>query len=658
MFTFLQSSLFQIGVSNAVLATGLALIVFLVTWKSKWPAWSHALWVLVLVKLVAPPIYWVSAELPANASLTTALATSVLTGASNVAVLDEQQSAIQVSVLDVNVSPTNMLPTEESVVPHQFTYPNRFSTFWLTLVWLVGATGFFGVTVYRYLKFKRWLRTAKSAPADLVDLVSSVADEIGLGRVPTVHLVRRVIAPSVYSLGRRAYLLMPVGLSEQLTESELRSVVAHELTHLRRGDHWVRMLEIVAGSLFWWHPVVPFVRRKIHAAADESCDARVVSQNPGAARDYASAMLKTVDFLSGTNSNHTRENAVMPLMIAIGDSRSLMRRMRQISGSAASPSVSTRGRFALAAAAMLLLPLGMLTLAPTTDAGQPPVQESTASDEKNAQNNDPIEDQSEPVGEPSRGWEKFNSRTRNFFNESDDPFGDSDPFASGGSNSAADTSRRIDPVASENMPTAKTAKATIAGEATRESSAERKQAVEERLRAALRSEISMTFPDIRLREALRVLSASIDVPIIVDRVALESVGLTTDTPISLSLTNVSMRSFLQLMLRDLELTYMIKDEVILITTNDVAEKNPTLKTYTLPAELSERSEKILAALTSNVKPDIWKEAGGLSTASVIDNVLIVSTTEAAHDEVETFLGKIESAFKVYQQKQKAVAPGQ
>lgn len=85
---------------------------------------------------------------------------------------------------------------------------------------------------------------------------------------------------------------------------------------------------------------------------------------------------------------------------------------------------------------------------------------------------------------------------------------------------------------------------------------------------------------------------------------------------------------------------------------------PTLKTYQLPAELSERREMILAALTSNVKPDIWKDAGGSSTASAIDNVLIVSTTEAVHDEVETFLQKIESAFKVYQQKPQAVLPEQ
>ncbi len=642
MFTFLQSNLFHVGVSNAVLATGLALLVFLITWRSKWPAWSHALWVLVLVKLVAPPIYWVGAELPASASSITTAATPGT--ASDGVLLGEGPSAIQINTLVANTKVANTIPTtglqvDDTAAANRFSWLSRSSIVWLSIAWLVGAVGVFGVTIYRCAKFKRWLGRAESAPSELVDLVHSVADQVGLGRVPKVLLVRGVIAPSVYSLGRGATLLLPVGLVDQLTDSELKSVVAHELTHLRRGDHWVRLLEIVAGALFWWHPIVPLARRKIHQAADESCDAGVMSQIPNAARDYASAMLKTVDFLSGVRANRNAERAAMPLMIAIGDSRSLMRRIRQISQSAASPSVSLRGRLFLAAAALLLLPVGMLTLAPTSIAGQPPAQESPAKNDKPAGKRNPFETGNQPLDDPSGGRGNRSSRGV-------------DPFGSG---------RRVDPFASENMPTAKATKAPVPGDETQELNAERKQAVEDRLRAALRTETSLRFPDTPLNEALRVLSEAMNVPIIIDRVALEGLGLTSDTPITISLEDVSMRSMLQLMLRDLELTYMIKDEVILITTVEFAEKNPTLKTYILPAELSDRSEKILEALTSNVKPDIWKDEGGSSTASAIDNVLVVSTTETVHDEVETFLRKIEAAFKVFQQKPKPkpkpAAPG-
>src|SRR4051812_28052266 len=61
--------LFEIGVANAVLASVLALVVWFVTRIVRQPALAQLLWVLVLVKLVTPPLIsipWRLERAPAN----------------------------------------------------------------------------------------------------------------------------------------------------------------------------------------------------------------------------------------------------------------------------------------------------------------------------------------------------------------------------------------------------------------------------------------------------------------------------------------------------------------------------------------------------------------------------------------------------------------
>ncbi|MGB7346881.1 MAG: hypothetical protein WBD20_21845 [Pirellulaceae bacterium] len=148
-----------------------------------------------------------------------------------------------------------------------------------------------------------------------------------------------------------------------------------------------------------------------------------------------------------------------------------------------------------------------------------------------------------------------------------------------------------------------------------------------------------------LQEFIQVLSQEAEIPMLIDRRALEEIGLTADEPVTIDLANVSLRSILRLSLRGLDLTYLIKDDVLQITTIQAAEQNLTVIAYALPVELADRSEKIIAALTATVVPDTWQELGGPSSVKAIDNVLVVSAVEPVHDQVVDFIEKVEEAFK-------------
>ena len=77
----------------------------------------------------------------------------------------------------------------------------------------------------------------------------------------------------------------------------------------------------------------------------------------------------------------------------------------------------------------------------------------------------------------------------------------------------------------------------------------------------------------------RQLQDDYGIPIKLDTTALEEIGINTDEPVTVNLHNISLRSALRLMLKDLQLTYIIQDEVLMITTPEEAEANLVVKVY-------------------------------------------------------------------------------
>ena len=95
-------------------------------------------------------------------------------------------------------------------------------------------------------------------------------------RVPPVHMLPLRISPLVWCPGLRPQLLLPIELFARLDVSAQTSILAHELAHVRRKDHLVRLLELLINTLFWWHPVAWWASRELQQSEELCCDALVV----------------------------------------------------------------------------------------------------------------------------------------------------------------------------------------------------------------------------------------------------------------------------------------------------------------------------------------------------------------------------------------------
>ncbi|MFM8892737.1 MAG: hypothetical protein ACKOTB_14165, partial [Planctomycetia bacterium] len=124
----------------------------------------------------------------------------------------------------------------------------------------------------------------------------------------------------------------------------------------------------------------------------------------------------------------------------------------------------------------------------------------------------------------------------------------------------------------------------------------------------------LNFQETPLRDVINQLKDKYDIPIIADKKAFEDAGLDLDTTVvTQTIAGVSLRSALRLLLGDIDLTYLVKDEVMLITTKDKAAENLVVKVYPVG--------DLVMPLTAGGGVNPFQTGGGMGGANGINSGL-------------------------------------
>ena len=268
--------------NNAAIASLLALFALAVGSVFRSTTVRHAAWLIVLLKLVTPPLIGIPLTvLPASWA-----AQPELPVGSHIALRS-----------------TAATESNHSVNPSVARTPTWWDWFWPAGVvelaiaaWMIGTVAWFVWQGKRIVRFRRRVASAEDAQPDVVAAARRIATTLGIARPPEVKVATGIGSPMLWGRGRSAVVLFPRELLARLSPEARDTLLAHELAHFLRGDQWVRVLEFFATGLFWWHPAVWLARKGIEAAEEECCDAWVVAGLSASARRYAEALLATVDF--------------------------------------------------------------------------------------------------------------------------------------------------------------------------------------------------------------------------------------------------------------------------------------------------------------------------------------------------------------------------
>jgi beta-lactamase regulating signal transducer with metallopeptidase domain len=317
---------------TAVVASILALVAHFAArqrWLALGPAARHVLWLVVLIKLVTPPlIHWPwSASIATQAILDGQLAKRAAgtdgPAGSSLAELAGQPATTAFDLTHTACGQDQLHPSlvgipsdrriaaarrvdligqsnsKSPVQPRASFDGNALgqrAAQWALAVWLTGSILVGARQGLRILRSRRMVRGAVEAP----EWVEELSEEIGWllsVQPPEIRVTASSGTPRLWCLGRPV-LLIPKELLATLKADRWRGILMHELAHLRRGDHWVSRIELAAGLVWWWNSVYWWAIRRLDAEAELACDAWVVSSLPQQRLTYAESLVQICSSLS------------------------------------------------------------------------------------------------------------------------------------------------------------------------------------------------------------------------------------------------------------------------------------------------------------------------------------------------------------------------
>ena len=170
---------------------------------------------------------------------------------------------------DISMSFSNVLRQADSYSPVTFKDVLQRNVFGIAgLIWLIGAISILLVLITLYVATMREIRDAT--------LLSG-----------NVYLSSKVGSPAVYGI-LRPRIILP----ESYADHDLKYILRHEQTHIRRVDNLWRLLGFLAAAIHWFNPLSWVFLKAFLSDLELACDESAVAAYSAEERkDYATALL-------------------------------------------------------------------------------------------------------------------------------------------------------------------------------------------------------------------------------------------------------------------------------------------------------------------------------------------------------------------------------
>jgi len=156
-------------------------------------------------------------------------------------------------------------------------------------IWLLGVIAALTVNLTGYARFLIHLKkTNKEATNSenriLVTLLNGRYD---------VRLLRNTFATTPMLIGIiRPYIIIP---DIDFDEKQLKNILLHEITHLKRFDIVVKWLTMIVTSIHWFNPFMYFIKKEINNGCELACDEGVIKNlGPAEKQAYGDTLISVV----------------------------------------------------------------------------------------------------------------------------------------------------------------------------------------------------------------------------------------------------------------------------------------------------------------------------------------------------------------------------
>lgn len=162
---------------------------------------------------------------------------------------------------------------------------------YLDFFWLVGVVCLSVRTIGGWWLIRRLRHSALvKAPHTLRIGLDRIRLQMGIPRFVDLRLSNRIAGPLTVGV-IRPLILLPITALTSLSPDQLEVVLAHELAHIRRADYFWNILQTMIETLFFFHPAVWWISRRLRDQRELCCDDIAVEtcHDPAV---YAAALLR------------------------------------------------------------------------------------------------------------------------------------------------------------------------------------------------------------------------------------------------------------------------------------------------------------------------------------------------------------------------------
>lgn len=275
-------ALVQVALYSAAITAGILLFRFIFKNRIS-PKLQYLMWWLLILRLLMP----VTPDIGLHLGLQDIPLKQAVQAAPSNALPSNAAPSDAAPILDVApASVSSTQPSYESVAPavqpdtdvapSQHVNPAK-STDWYSIVfvvWLLGAIGFLGWLIFVKLRYYESLQHLMAGgPREAYELYDKCCKELCVKPLP-LWIVNKSMSPGIAFFGEPV-LLVPLSLCND--ESRLRFALLHELTHKKRGDHYMTLLLNILRAVYWFDPVVHFAFSELRSDMESACDSDVLA---------------------------------------------------------------------------------------------------------------------------------------------------------------------------------------------------------------------------------------------------------------------------------------------------------------------------------------------------------------------------------------------
>lgn len=297
------------------------------------PQWRHALWLLVVVRLLMPVTpsspwslfnYW-------NVKPSNILEAQTATPGTPIDTATEL-SLVEGTVPAMPIPETSIEQSKQGPPKQTLGYPSRslpesallFIKPHLGWIWFIGALILSMRLAWGNYLFGLQLRRRRPiADEKVLSLMDECREVIDVCRPLMLVEAPELESPALFGCFRLK-LLLPTTIIQNFSNEELRHVFLHELAHIRRGDAAMNWLSTILLTMHWFNPVVWFAFRRMRSDRELACDAMVLAYtHDGERKPYGKTVIKVLE-------GFTKATAIPGLVGILEEKHEIKRRIRMI----------------------------------------------------------------------------------------------------------------------------------------------------------------------------------------------------------------------------------------------------------------------------------------------------------------------------------------